>query len=557
MPYYPANSYDADLRIWSGDHVEPFFDKNLSVGEVIFEEMRRHPQLIAQVRSLPNFVYINQENIKPIFQISPTENTVLTREELHANSMRVASYMRFQGLHQSDVVGIIARNTTHLPAVAYACFFNGIAFHSLNITYDQGTIRNLFDITKPRLIFCDGDEFEKVRVATSHLDVKIITMRNHPSGSITINDVLTTPIEENFQPAKLEQGNDQSMAILCSSGTTGTPKAVTIANSRNIVKTNEHLTTADIQFSHNTLDWITGLITTVTSGMYSTTRIIADNAFDPAFVLRIIKEYKATWTIQPPSALAIIANCPEFETCDLSSLRTYVFGGSRASVEIQQRIRSRLSRDCLHFMYGLTELGSIASSNFHFDEKPNSVGRLISGTQLKVLNDRGETLGPNEVGELCLRNGQHWKGYFGNQKVSQEIRDPQGWFHSGDLGYMDNEGFLFVVDRQKDMLKYQNIMYYPNEIESLISEMPEVAEVCVFGVPSDIYGDEAAANVVKKHGSQLTAEDIVDYVVSRTDSKYKQMNGGVLIVDDLLRSANGKTNRVANKAHYLHVKNIS
>ncbi|KAH8369325.1 hypothetical protein KR009_008385, partial [Drosophila setifemur] len=535
MPYYPASSYDGDLKIWSGEQVKHYFDPSLSIGEIIFQEMRRHPQLIAQ--------------------ISPTENTVLTREELHANSMRVASYMRSQGLHQSDVVGIIARNSTHLPAVAYACFFNGIAFHSLNITYDQGTIRNLFDITKPRIIFCDGDEFEKVRLATSHLGVKIITMRNHPTDSITINDVLTTPIEENFQPAKLEQGNDQTLAILCSSGTTGTPKAVTIANSRNILKCNEHLTTADIQFSHNTLDWITGLLTTVTSGVYSTTRIIADNAFDPAFVLRIIKEYKATWTIQPPSALAIIANCPEFETCDLSSITAYVYGGSRASLEVQQKIRSRLSRDCLRFMYGFTELGALASANFHFDEKPNSVGRLASQIKLKVLNSQGEALGPNEVGELCINNGQHWMGYVGNPKVTRETRDPQGWFHTGDLGYMDSDSFLYIVDRQKDMLKYQNIMYYPNEIEGLISEMPEVAEVCVFGVPSDIYGDEAAATVVKKHGSQLTAEDIVDYVVSRTDSKYKQLNGGALIVDDLKRSANGKTNRMANKSHYLHVKN--
>lgn len=153
--------------------------------------------------------------------------------------MRVASYMRSLGLLQSDVVGLIGRNTTHMSAVAYACFFNGIAFHSLNISYERSTIEKLFDITKPRLIFCDGDEFEKVRAATAHLDVKIITMRHHPSDSISINDILATPIEENFQPARLEQGNDQTLAILCSSGTTGIPKAVTITNSRQILNSSQ------------------------------------------------------------------------------------------------------------------------------------------------------------------------------------------------------------------------------------------------------------------------------------------------------------------------------
>jgi len=164
-------------------------------------------------------------------KISDTENTVLTREELFMNSKRVASYLRNLKLEQSDIVGIIARNTTHIFAVAYGCFFNGMAFHSLNINYEQETIVKLFDTTKPRIIFCDGDEYENVKAATHKLNVKIVTMRNHKEGSISIEEVLTTPVQENFQPVRLEQGNIQTLAILCSSGTTGTPKAVTIPNS--------------------------------------------------------------------------------------------------------------------------------------------------------------------------------------------------------------------------------------------------------------------------------------------------------------------------------------
>jgi len=152
-------------------------------------------------------------------------------------------------------------------------------------------------------------------------------------------------------------------------------------------------------------------------------------------------------------------------------------------------------------------------------------------------------------------NNQHWSGYYGNEVETRNMRDSLGWYHSGDLGYMDRDGFLYIMDRKKEMLKYQNIMYYPNDIESVISEMPQVAEVCVFGIWSNIFGDEAAAAVVKKLGSELEAQDVVDYVRSRTDSKYKQLNGGAVIVDDLQRSANGKTNRMANKAYFLHLKN--
>lgn len=151
------------------------------------------------------------------------------------NSMRVASYLRSLGLLQSDIVGIIARNTTHIFAVTYGCFFNGIPFHALNILYEQATIEQLFSITKPSIIFCDGDEYDKVKAATKNLNVKIVTMRNHPMESISIDEVLATPVEENFMPARLEQGNLQTLAILCSSGTTGIPKAVTITNSRKIL----------------------------------------------------------------------------------------------------------------------------------------------------------------------------------------------------------------------------------------------------------------------------------------------------------------------------------
>ncbi|KRF78968.1 uncharacterized protein Dvir_GJ10987, isoform B [Drosophila virilis] len=534
MSYKPESSYDSGRRIWSGQNDRAYFSPDQSIGAIIFHEMRRHPKLIAQ--------------------ISDSENTVLTREELLLNSMRVASYIRSLGLLQSDIVGIIARNTTHICAVAYACFFNGIAFHSLNIVYEQATIEKLFDITKPRLIFCDGEDYEKVKLATENLNLKIITMRNHQIGSISIEEVLATPVEPNFEPSRLEQGNDHTLAILCSSGTTGTPKAVTITNSRRILNMTTRLTTADVQYTHSSLDWVTGVLTTVTSGIYSTKRIIADNAFDPARLLRIIEEHKVTWLMQAPSHLAISANCPEFEQSNLQSIQDYFYGGGHCSLEVQHKIRSRLQRDCMHLMYGFTEVGSAISVNFNFDEKPKSVGQLLNGFKLKILDDQGQPLGPNEVGEICVYSGQYWAGYYGNPEETHKIRDSNLWFHSGDLGYMDDEGFLYIVERKKDMLKYQNIMYYPNEIEELIAQMPEVAEVCVFGIWNQFNGDEAAAAVVKKIGSNIHAQDVVDYVEQHCTAKYKHLHGGAIIVDDLKRTANGKTNRQATKAYFLEVK---
>ncbi|KAH8311748.1 hypothetical protein KR044_007862, partial [Drosophila immigrans] len=533
MGFKPENTYDAENRIWYGMPEREYYAKDRSIGEIIFREMQRHPKLIAQ--------------------ISDTENTVLTREELLLNSMRVASFMRKMGMVQSDIVGIIARNTTHIFAVVYGSFFNGIAFHSLNIAYEETTIGKLFDITKPRLIFCDGEDYEKVKSATANQNVMIVTMRNHHKDSISINEVLATPVEDNFKPARLEQGIDQTLAILCSSGTTGTPKAVTITNSHKIFKAYS-LTIDDVQYTHSTLDWVTGVLVTVTSGIYSTTRVIADNPFDPTRLLRVLEKYKITWLLQAPSHMAMLASCKEFEETKLDSIRSYMYGGGRCSIETQNRIRSRLRMDCMHLAYGFTELGTMLCMNRNFDEKPNSVGRLEPGFKLKILNEQNEKLGPNEVGEICVHNGQHWSGYYGNPEESQKIQDSEQWFHSGDLGYVDDDGFLYVIERKKDMLKYQNIMYYPYEIEQIISQMPDVAEVCVFGVWNQFNGDEAAAAVVKTPGSQIHAQDVIDYVKLHTDAKYKQLNGGAAIVDELVRSANGKTNRLGTKAYFLDIK---
>ncbi|XP_034472179.1 4-coumarate--CoA ligase 1-like [Drosophila innubila] len=509
MKYTPEINYNADQKIWSGKDEPPYFSTDLSIGEIIFHEMQRHPKLTAQ--------------------ISDTENTVLTREELFLNSKRVASYLRNLKLQQSDIVGIIARNTTHIFAVAYGCFFNGMAFHSLNINYEQETIEKLFDTTKPKIIFCDGDEYEKVKAATHKLNVKIVTMRNHKEGSISIEEVLTTPVKEYFQPARLEQGNNQTLAILCSSGTTGTPKAVTIPNSPILANCGSFVTTSDVFYAHSTLDWLTGLTITIASGIRSALRIISDKAFDPIDILRLVDKYKVTCMAQVPNHMAQMVNCPEFKADCLDSLLHFFYGGAACSIEIQQSIRRRLSPKCgFYFGYTLTELGGLGFLNFYFDQKPNSVGRPMDGSKLKIQNEREESVGPNEVGEVCLYTGRYWAGYYGNPEETRKMRDNSLWYHTGDLGYVDEDGFLFIVDRKKDMLRYQNMMYYPQDIEKVITQMPEISEVCVFGILNPLHGDEAAAAVVKKLGAQLEPQDVIDFVAKHLKAKYLQLNGGVL-----------------------------
>ncbi|XP_017860343.1 PREDICTED: 4-coumarate--CoA ligase 1-like [Drosophila arizonae] len=532
MPFKPEIYYEPDQKVWSGSYEAPYFSPDLSVGEITFWEMQRHTQLIAQ--------------------ISASENTTLTRGELFLNSQSIATYMRNLGMYQSDIVGIIARNTTHMSAVVYACLFNGIAFHPLNVNYMEQTIEKLFEITQPKLIFCDGDEYDKVKAATTKLDVKIITMRNHKEGSIKIDDVIATPIPADFAPLRLEQGNNQTLGILCSSGTTGVPKAVTNASAHKFFSTTKYLTTADVQYCHSTLDWVTGFTAVISSGVHSTLRIISAENFDPTLVLNLIEKYKITWLLIAPSHMAMLANSPDFEKIKIDSLKHLLYGGMCCSLEVQQRIRKRVNKGVLQFAYGFSELGSTnCTLNKHYDEKPNSVGRILPGQKLKIVNENGEALEPNQTGEICINPCQYWPGYYRNPTESRMVRDRDGWFHTGDSGYVDNDGFLYISGRIKDMLKFQNIMYYPSDIEDVITQMPGVAEVCVFGIHSDENMEEAAASVVPKRGANITAEDVVKYVKDHVSTNYLQLHAGALIVDDIKRQPNGKTSREATKKHFI------
>lgn len=211
----PTTSYNPELKIWSGATEQSYFNDDLTLGQIIFRQLQSEPQRV--------------------FQISHTENTRLTRSQMLHNAAKVSVYLRTQGFREeTHIVGLLARNSTHVAALAYGCLFNGTPFHAINPNIEEHTICNLFGLTKPKVICCDAQDYEKMQNVASKVGAKIITVYGNISGVMSILDILKTRLPEDFKPTSFERGIDRIMAILCSSGTTGTPKAVTISNSRKI-----------------------------------------------------------------------------------------------------------------------------------------------------------------------------------------------------------------------------------------------------------------------------------------------------------------------------------
>lgn len=240
----------------------------------------------------------------------------------------------------------------------------------------------------------------------------------------------------------------------------------------------------------------------------------------------------------PPRNIALILGCPDIEHKSMKSIKSVTCGGAKLPFDLKLRIKNYLSPTAnILYGYGATEVGGIAFTMS--DKYPESTGILIPNTQVKIVDENGNNLGVGEDGEICVYNGNKWPGYFGDKKATDEVYESATWYHTGDLGHFNENGYLYIVDRIKEIMKSKGYHVSPTEIEELILQLPDVTDVCVCGIP-DIYAvNLPAAFVVKSNGSNITEKTIAAHVSSKMPH-YKHLVGGVYFVDELPRTPTGK-----------------
>lgn len=292
-------------------------------------------------------------------------------------------------------------------------------------------------------------------------------------------------------------------------------------------------------FSTSGIDWSSGLLAFMANVLVGGTRIITSQNLTPEYLLEIIQKYEINFLATNPSVLLPTSLLKSYTSEAMKSINLIFTAGSYCSENHLQHMRSVLTRGLLFYGYGGTETGGV-SGRLNAN-KPKSVGRLLPNVQLKIIDVKtGQRLGPNQVGELCVNQGYQWCGYYNNPAATSEILDKEGFIHTGDLGYMDEDNFLFLVGRCKEIMKFRGFQYLPSDIEEIISEIPDVVDVCVFGVFDEVLQDMPAAAVVKREGSTLTEKDIIEYVESQTEAQQKRIQYGVFFVEELPRNHNGK-----------------
>ncbi|EDV36237.1 uncharacterized protein Dana_GF12065 [Drosophila ananassae] len=535
MEAFPT-TYDARDRIWSGSKRSPIYSEETSLGRIILKTMRTFP--------------------KNVCQIDDVDGVSVTFEQGISWAIRMAQHFKKRGLKHSDVIGIVARNTTYVMPLGVACLLNATPFHAVNPTMDEATTNHVFSITKPSLIFCDGQDYQKVRAATSEWQPEIFTITEPLPGVPHIETLLDpTPTEFCYQPEPLKEGGDQTAAILCSSGTTGLPKAVCISN-RCLLNLESFMLNNDmVTYSASGLDWYSGLSSFVMSTTIGCTRIITNKPFSAEYFVQLVEKYKITNAIFPPRHLSALVNCPAATKETLTSLISLFYGGGITSMETQKRLQELVPKCVLTSGYGFTEAGGVTAVLGL--GSGNTAGKPVSGVKIRIVDDDGKFLTYNEVGEICVKTGLPWNGYYGNPLESRRMQDFEGWYHSGDLGYFDEKNLLYIVDRKKEILKYQGNHYWPSEIEAAISELSQVQDVCVVGIYDEKNGDSAGALVVKKKGASVTEKEIIDHVAKRLPVVYKQLHAGVQFTEELPANPNGKTVKRAAREQFLAKKSAA
>lgn len=256
----------------------------------------------------------------------------------------------------------------------------------------------------------------------------------------------------------------------------------------------------------------------------------------------------------PPPLILFLVKTPLFEKYDLSSLKIVLCGAAPLSKELEDQLRERFNNEIVVLQaYGQTEVTLGVLYCEFATAKPGSVGEVIKGTYAKVIDKNGKSLGPNKVGELCFKGPMIMKGYRNNQNETLSTIDKDGWLHSGDLGYYDEDKQFFIVDRLKELIKYKGYQVPPAELEGLLITHSKIRDAGVIGIPDEVSGELPFAFVVKETNSDLTEKEVKDFV-AKNASNPKWLRGGVKFVDVIPRNPSGKILRREMREMYKSMK---
>lgn len=257
------------------------------------------------------------------------------------------------------------------------------------------------------------------------------------------------------------------------------------------------LNSDDVILCYSSLYWITGLTFLLGGTLVGAKRIITTQSPSLELQFRMIEQYKVSCYFNSPYQSTLFSKSELIKSANLSSIKNYFIGGGRIPQEVPIQINTYLRNGSVHIVYGLSEVTCFATADFPGSRGQDTVGQLISGLRVKIVDDDGNRCGVGVNGEICMKGLYRVLGYYNNEAATVELFDAEGFVQTGDIGHFDQDGYLYIVDRKKEMLKFRGYQVAPSYIEGHLMKSPLIKSVGVVGIPDDTDGDLIAACVVR------------------------------------------------------------
>lgn len=362
-----------------------------------------------------------------------------------------------------------------------------------------------------------------------------------------IRKLATSVTEEEFQERQNSLSPYDTANMQYTSGTTGFPKGVMlshagIGNNAYYIGLNQKLTSDDIvcipaPFFH-CLGLVLGVLSNVQHGACS---VVLEN-FNPVQVMTAVEKEKCTALIGVPSMYLSIVEHKLFKKFDYSTLRTGIMSGAVCPVPLMQRVVREMNMREITIPYGLTEnspVMTMTTTSESIEDRCATVGKAMPGIEVEIHDaETGKKLSPNMHGEICCRGYSVMQGYYNDKNATESVIDKDGWLHSGDIGVLDERGYLRITGRIKDMIVRGGENIYPREIEEFLMQIPDVQDVQVVAIPSRKYGEDIAAFILARNGKIIKAEDVRDFCRGRI--AWHKIPRHVATIEEFPHTANGK-----------------
>jgi acyl-CoA synthetase (AMP-forming)/AMP-acid ligase II len=446
----------------------------------------------------------------------------VTFSELNTYTDRLAIALQGIGVSKGDFVGILAPNCLEFEVGFFGILKAGATVTTINSGYREREIAAQLNASGAAVLIVHESLVKMAEAAnkdTPGLEQLIVI-----NDSADDADSFWGLIDAAFgEPAPVEIDPVRDLAALpFSSGTTGMNKGVMLAhenlhaNVRQLANRDEGNAVVhdDVVLVHLPLFHIYGMTVLMQQSLYVGATQVMMGRFDMAEFLSLIEEHGVTVLYTAPPVGVGLSQTPLVDDYDVSSLRFIMFGAAPMSAELQLRIADRLGCTVIQG-YGLTETSPVTHMDFADKRmKPGSIGPLLPDIEQRVVDmETGLIdLGPNELGELLLRGAHIMRGYYDRPDATVEAIDGDGWFRTGDLVKIDEDGYVYVLDRKKELIKYSGFQVPPAELEGILLEHPAVADAAVIGKDDLEHGEIPKAFVVLKAGSAASARELMDYV---------------------------------------------